>query len=545
MDVEHRSGRKQPTLRGRRLVPALIAAALCTASLIASAAAAQATVSGSITEFPLPTAKAFPDFAAAGPSAVWVTENQAFKIAEVSSAGVVTEFPVPPLASEMGGITVGPDGNVWSDEWTWQNSGATCAGDILRMSPAGVVTVFPLTGYAPVQLSPGADGNVWFTTNPCSAMPPAIGQITPAGLVHMYPLPAGSGESYGITSGPDGNLWFTLPDAIGTMTTGGVATVYPVSPAGNLSEIVTGPDGALWFTDFALGIGRITTSGAITTYPLSGAPFGIAPGPADTLVVTMFGKNTVDQLDLTATVLDSTPVPTASAGASQLVTGPDGNFWFAEQNANAVGRLTLTESSPVPTTVTVQKTPSVSEYGQSVTLTATVSPTDGGGTVSFTAQSQSVGCLNIALKLVNGQYQASCTTSQLPYGRYDIVADYSGDSSYAPSRGTLDQLVVQAPTTLTVKPMSIAGAILAGGPNASARLVSEANGQGVAGELVRFYLPDGTLICQANTNSSGTAACVGPKALTASLHKYKYYVGVYDGSVLYAPSDGRATISLL
>jgi hypothetical protein len=294
-----------------------------------------------------------------------------------------------------------------------------------------------------------------------------------------------------------------------------------------------------------LGIGRITTAGAVTTFPLSGAPFGIAPGPADTLVVTMFGKNTVDQLDLTATVLDSTPVPTPSAGASQLVTGADGNFWFAEQNANAVGRLSLTDSSPAPTTLTLTKTPSVSEYGQTVTLTATVSPTDGGGTVSFSAQSQSIGCLNVPLRLVNGQYQASCTTSQLPYGRYEIIADYSGDNLYAPSRGTLDQFVVQAPTTLTAKRMTIVGAVLAGGPNPSARLVSQANGQGVGGQLIRFYLPDGTPICSTTTNSTGTAACLGPATLDQRLGKYKYYWALYDGSVLYGPSDGTATISLI
>jgi hypothetical protein len=187
----------------------------------------------------------------------------------------------------------------------------------------------------------------------------------------------------------------------------------------------------------------------------------------------------------------------------------------------------------------------VSEYGQTVTLTATVSPTDGGGTVSFSAQSQSIGCLNVPLRLVNGQYQASCTTSQLPYGRYEIIADYSGDNLYAPSRGTLDQFVVQAPTTLTAKRMTIVGAVLAGGPNPSARLVSQANGQGVGGQLIRFYLPDGTPICSTTTNSTGTAACLGPATLDQRLGKYKYYWALYDGSVLYGPSDGTATISLI
>jgi hypothetical protein len=36
-----------------------------------------------------------------------------------------------------------------------------------------------------------------------------IGRITPASAIRVYPLPLAFSEPFGITAGPDGNLWFT------------------------------------------------------------------------------------------------------------------------------------------------------------------------------------------------------------------------------------------------------------------------------------------------------------------------------------------------
>jgi streptogramin lyase len=52
----------------------------------------------------------------------------------------------------------------------------------------------------------------------------------------------------------------------------------------NPAGITTGPDGALWFTEFGANqIGRITTAGVITEFPIPTAgsePQGITTGPA-------------------------------------------------------------------------------------------------------------------------------------------------------------------------------------------------------------------------------------------------------------------------
>jgi len=68
-----------------------------------------------------------------------------------------------------------------------------------------------------------------------------------------YPLRTAGGGLVGITTGPDGALWFT-DDKFGfieRITTAGVITEYPMPKANDLpSSITTGPDGALWFTEF-------------------------------------------------------------------------------------------------------------------------------------------------------------------------------------------------------------------------------------------------------------------------------------------------------
>jgi streptogramin lyase len=178
----------------------------------------------------------------------------------------------------------------------------------------------------------GPDGNVWFTSTKES------GLITPTGAVKTFPgLTAGD-----ITAGPDGNLWFTsYPSAIGRIKPTGTITTFPDGITGYPQYITTGPDGNLWFTEMpklqaepAL-VARITPQGVVTEFPLgassetlflaggadgnvwfpdSGAIVRITPAG----VMTRFEKGVGQALDITA--------------------GPDGNMWFTEQGA--IGRIT-------------------------------------------------------------------------------------------------------------------------------------------------------------------------------------------------------------
>ncbi|MGH2718745.1 MAG: Ig-like domain repeat protein [Actinomycetota bacterium] len=77
--------------------------------------------------------------------------------------------------------------------------------------------------------------------------------------------------------------------------------------------------------------------------------------------------------------------------------------------------------------------PNRSLSGQSVLVTATVSGSDGGGTVGFTdSGGRSQGCGAVGL---DGSGQATCTSSSLSAGDV-VLASYSGDSGSGPSSGS-------------------------------------------------------------------------------------------------------------
>jgi hypothetical protein len=120
------------------------------------------------------------------------------------------------------------------------------------------------------------------------------------------------------------------------------------------------------------------------------------------------------------------------------------HIWVAAEYApvsgldwgTAIGELTL----PTSTTMTVMGSPSPSFVGQSLTYTATVSPTPDGGTMAFTDNGTTMaGCGAVVVNTSTGK--ATCTTSYGAAGGHVIVASYGGDSSYAAASGSLTQQV--------------------------------------------------------------------------------------------------------
>ena len=181
-------------------------------------------------------------------------------------------------------------------------------------SPLAAETDFvipPGRAASPQTITMGPDHNLWFTEN--SGL--KIGTITTHGVITEYPI-AGAQGLEGITTGPDGNLWFTDEFAgfIGHInTSGGGLVIYPLAPGSHPQGIVTGPDSKLWFVDNSIDIhnpmqgfriGSIDLSGNVTEYPT-----GINPIVFD--------------------ALDYPP--------GQITLGPDGNLWFTNSNAGAVG----------------------------------------------------------------------------------------------------------------------------------------------------------------------------------------------------------------
>jgi virginiamycin B lyase len=205
--------------------------------------------------------------------------------------------------------------------------------------PQPLFSLFPTpAGGTPTGITTGPDGNVWFTELDGDR----IGRITPAGVLTEFPLPAFGRGPRGITRGPDGNLWFTefTGNRIGRITPAGIITEFLLPSADSFPDGITqGPDGNLWFTERnGNRIGRITPAGVIAEFPLpaGGGPTAITSGPDGRLWFTRPFASRIGAIT-TAGVIAEVALPAGSP--ADIVTGPDGNVWFTDLALPRIGRM--------------------------------------------------------------------------------------------------------------------------------------------------------------------------------------------------------------
>jgi streptogramin lyase len=203
-------------------------------------------------------------------------------------------------------------------------------------------------GCGPIMITTGPDGNLWFT----DACDNSITRITPTGSFTAFGLGsvywAGDSQTLGITGGPDGNLWFTKPsaDKIGWITPEGDVTEFSLGSAQLRlpHSIVAGPDGNLWFTEsYGYRIGRITPEGAITEFSTNDAePQGITVGPDGNLWFTVINGNKIGRITPQGVITEFVIGVSTDSTPSFIAAGPDGNLWFTETYGNRIGRITPT-----------------------------------------------------------------------------------------------------------------------------------------------------------------------------------------------------------
>lgn len=229
---------------------------------------------------------------------------------------------------------------------------ANGAGFDAELSPSLTINEFtiPTANALPNAITSGPDGNLWFTYS-WNQSYSKIGRITTSGVISEFTLPQNGLNMPGIAAGPDGNLWITEYNTsrIGRLTTSGVYTEFPLPTGSNgPSAITSGPDGNLWFTEscgstFCDGngkIGRITTTGVITEFPVPTAgslPEQIAEGPDGNLWFTELYGNKIGRITTTGAITEF-QVPTVQGYPDAITKGPDGNVWFTE--SYKIGRIT-------------------------------------------------------------------------------------------------------------------------------------------------------------------------------------------------------------
>ncbi len=183
-------------------------------------------------------------------------------------------------------------------------------------------------------------------------------------------------------------------------------------------------------------------SGGSITLTASLAPVGNAPVPTGGVV--FYDNTTVLNAGNLAngTVTVTGTVPSTATHSITATYNGDPNYNPVSSSPSSTGgtatATVLTTSSATPT------------YGQSVTLSATVSPASGStvpaGTVTFT---DSVSGQLGQATLVNGV--AALATAALPAGSSTVVASYAGGGAFNPSSSAaVSETVAPEPVTLTV-----------------------------------------------------------------------------------------------
>jgi virginiamycin B lyase len=208
---------------------------------------------------------------------------------------------------------------------------------------------------APVDITRGPDGNLWFTEQ---GGPGGVGRITPDGSVTEYVAGVAPGFSAGqvpshITAGPDGALWFTEEGVTGQIvrldpTTGGVTEFATgITPNRQPTGITKGPDGNLWFTERggAGAIGRITPTGMVTEYTTgltaNSAPTDIAAGRDGKLWFTEAADpGRIGRIDpATGTITEFSSGLSPNGGPAQI-TASDTKLYFTEgSDPGRIGRV--------------------------------------------------------------------------------------------------------------------------------------------------------------------------------------------------------------
>jgi hypothetical protein len=146
---------------------------------------------------------------------------------------------------------------------------------------------------------------------------------------------------------------------------------------------------------------------------------------------------------------------------------------------------TPVKPAPIPSTTTLQASPAIGTPGTAITLTASVFGTDPTGSVSFTANGNSLG----TEALSNGS--ATLQISFTNVGSYAIVATYLGDSNNTGSTSSTTGVTIgQATTTTALRASPSSG-------NVNAQITLKAN--------VTGSLPTGSVSFAAGATSLGKA----------------------------------------
>jgi hypothetical protein len=328
---------------------------------------------GAIGYFSLPAAGGAASFITTGSDGnLWFTLNSTGKLGSINpTTHAINEFPLNNAGTGPGSIVSGPDGNLWFTE-------ATNA--IGKFNPTThLETDFPIPtpGAKATSLIRGPGGNLWFAEAGASK----LAAIAPAtGTIVEFAIPEAPVQ---VTAGPDGNLYFssnaTTPGVFGLQT--GIGSFDPLTGATSYkwsgdnfvgfrqdtAAIGTGTDGNLYLDNYngvvkavILAANEAAIQSNVYADPSGQGTFSSGPLAGATVYIDLRGDGTLDPGDPTAvtdqngnyTFLNITPgtyTLRVVTYPGQTVTGPGGSSRIVTVTGGTVaGPATFGINSPSP-----------------------------------------------------------------------------------------------------------------------------------------------------------------------------------------------------
>jgi virginiamycin B lyase len=296
---------------------------------------ARPTLTGTITEWAVPTPQFARDPAPGPDGAIYIAVMSGNKIARFDPrAKTFKEWDLPPEARPHG-LLVDGDGQVW-----YTGSGN---GTIGHLDPAtGKVTEHKApSGGDPHTLVLDERGVIWFTVQGGHR----IGRLDrKTGRITEYRT---RGNPYGIALDKAGHVWFCQigGDRLGQLDPAtGTITELPLPAGSRPRRMAAGPDGSLWVTLYGTGklirvdpLRRtVVKEHALPAGP-GGGPYAVTVDAAGYVWANEIRTDTVVRLDPTSEKVRVFPLPSRDVGIRKMIVDADGRLWYMGSHNGRLG----------------------------------------------------------------------------------------------------------------------------------------------------------------------------------------------------------------